>query len=448
MNQIGTSSELNEMMNIDLPEEREMTMINETQQSSEEQDANVERTVLPRTYAYGHDFGNAEIGGVLLKVTASGDAKNPQVISRSIPTAFSRVNTTHMKNMGVDMSNALVIQMKGSQLSYGIGSIAMEQSVDSWNGRGDLDRYASSYSLMGLLAVSASMIPDPEYGLMVVTGLPAETYIKNAGLRKEIKKALTGTHTFTIDGGRHWRTCHVELGPVVMEGAGALVAYGGKDGGAVGSAIIDIGGRTTDLYVARKQVPLTDFCTGRPLGVQTATQIVMDSFEAEHDQPLSQLEARDIMHAWVASQQAMKAAEEAVAREANAAGVVDAGKPAARKRKGATAKQSTEYPPISIKGVRVDNKDIERYVNEAIADTAYKIVSFVAQSWRQSDSSNAVAARFNPVLCIGGGAYYFFEALQQRIPHLRMPSDPVYANARGYATTAAKALERKQQAKA
>ncbi|GHO88229.1 ParM/StbA family protein [Dictyobacter formicarum] len=381
----------------------------------------------PQTYAYGHDFGNSEIGGVL--------RKGETVVTRSVPTAFTKINTKIMRNMGVDMSEALVVQMKGEQVSYGIGSIALSQSTDPWNGRGDITRYASTYSLRSLLAMSASMIPDAEYRLMVVTGLPAETYQKNPGLRKEIKAALNGKHVFSIDGGRSWRTCQVEVGAIVMEGAGALIAYGSKDQGARASAIIDIGGRTTDLYVARGQVPVSDFCQGKPVGVETATKMVRDAFEDIHGVELTPLEARELMHAYADAQR--------VRAEAAAAA---AGTPVKTTKRKKTEPRT--YPEITVSGQRIPDAELDRLVTEAIDFTAGEIVSFVSSAWRQSDATNAIAARFNPVLGIGGGVYYFYDALKKRIPHLSQPNEPVFANGRGYALSAQALLDRKKRAAA
>src|SRR5207249_1814044 len=146
--------------------------------------------------------------------------KGKEVVARSMPTAFTKLNVSALKNLGVNMDTALTIQLQGEQTCYGVGSIALAQATDPWNGRGDIGRYASSYSLRGLLAISASLIPDKEYGLLVVTGLPAETYQKNPGLRKDIRKALEGSHPFSIDGGKTQRTAHIEFGTVLMEGSG------------------------------------------------------------------------------------------------------------------------------------------------------------------------------------------------------------------------------------
>jgi len=354
-----------------------------------------------KTYAYGHDFGNAEIGGVLQKGT--------QALTRSIPTAFAKIDTAAARGLGVEMSECLIIQLEGESTSYGVGQVALAQSKDPWTGRGDIHRYSTSYSLRGLLAISGSMIPDKEYNLQVVTGLPAETYMKNQGLRKEIKVALQGTHKFTLDGGKTWRVCTVEVGTVIMEGAGALIAYGGKDSSPQGSAVIDVGGRTTDLYVARGQQPRIEYCKGKPVGVVSAMEILQRGFEEKYDFPLETLDARNIMHAWAVQSRGKK-----------------------------------KYPALSIFGNPVETEVLDRLMAEATTQTAEELVSFVASAWRQSDSNSKIAGQFKPVLMIGGGVYYFFDELKKRIPHLIKPEDdPVFANAKGYAKMAERLIAKK-----
>lgn len=352
-------------------------------------------------YSYGHDFGNAEIGGVI-------QLGPGQTAAHSIPTAFMKADTTALHTLGVEMTNAHILRLHGEELSYAIGDLALQQAVDEpWTGRGDIERYASTYSVRGLLAVVASLISDREFGLCAVTGLPTETYIKNLELRHSIKRTLDGSYTFTLDGGKIWRTAHIEVASVVMEGAGALVAYGGDPKGskAAESAVIDIGGRTTDLYVARGQVPVTDFCKGKPLGVESATHLMMDAFENKYSRPLSRLEARLVMHAYASHGQ-------------------------------------HPYPEIAVYGRTIEPAELSRLVKEAVTQIGLDIVSFVAATWRQSDRG-AVAASFKPVLAIGGGVYYFSTALKCRIPHLARPSDPIHANAIGYCTLATRLLTRK-----
>lgn len=100
-------------------------------------------------YPYGHDFGNAEMGGV----TA---LRNGPMLARSIPTAFMKADVTALSGLGVDTASAPILWLQGEEISYAIGELAIEP----WNGRGNIQRYASTYSLRGLLTIAASLIPD------------------------------------------------------------------------------------------------------------------------------------------------------------------------------------------------------------------------------------------------------------------------------------------------
>lgn len=355
-----------------------------------------------RWYPYGHDFGNAEIGGVVVI--------NGVIHSLSIPTAFAKVDTSALINLGIkiDQKETHIIQFSDEEAAYAVGDLALQQAIEVYHGRGDIQRYSSRFSLRGLLAIAAALIPDPEFGIYVVAGLPAETYIKNSTLRSGIKTALDGKYTFTLNGNPTVRHVTVEVGTVVMEGAGALIAYGDRSASkTTESAVIDIGGRTTDLYVARGQVPVTEYCKGKPIGVEMATQMLMDAFENKYDRPLSLLEAREIMHAFA-------------------------------------SQGELNYPEVSSYGTTINKYELERLVKEAVTQVGSEITSFVAAAWRQSDR-DAVAASFKPVLNIGGGVYYFYNFLKQRIPHLSRPEDPTHANALGYCTLAGRLLIRRAQ---
>src|SRR5260370_37848996 len=213
----------------------------------------IRKNDIMKLYPYGQVFGKSEIGGVTVI-----DGKNE---SLSIPTAISKADINAMRNLGVkmDQSNMHIIQFYGEAMAYAVGELALQQAVDVYHGRGDIQRYASRYSLRALLTVSAALIPDTEFGLYVVTGLPAETYIKNSTLRNNIKTALDGTHVFSTDHGRTLRSVTVEVATVVMEGSGALIAYGDKSASkTTARAAIAIGGRTTNTYVAPGQYPIAD----------------------------------------------------------------------------------------------------------------------------------------------------------------------------------------------
>jgi plasmid segregation protein ParM len=81
-------------------------------------------------YPYGHDFGNAKIGGVTV-------LRDGHTCSCSIPTAFAKADITAMRNLGVkvDQSNTHVIQFNEEAMAYAIGDLALQQSVDIYHGR-------------------------------------------------------------------------------------------------------------------------------------------------------------------------------------------------------------------------------------------------------------------------------------------------------------------------
>ncbi|MGH2479718.1 MAG: hypothetical protein ACRDHW_08700, partial [Ktedonobacteraceae bacterium] len=256
-------------------------------------------------YPYGHDFGNSETCDVLIK--------NGKQLKANVPTAFVRVDPQTMRNVGIDLDNDpsgdqsvtthLIIQLDNEPFSYAIGPLALAQGVPVWSGRGDDERYTSRYNIRAILTLSSQLITDKEYGLYIVGGLPADIYMKNADLRKQIKQSLDGLYRFSMDDGKTWRTCAIEVANIVMEGAGALLAYN-RNGQAIpkdaDAAIIDIGGGTTDLYAQHSQVPLSEFCGSARIAVETATNMLCSAFERKY-RPMAQYEARAILHAYVST---------------------------------------------------------------------------------------------------------------------------------------------------
>jgi len=387
---------------------------------------------IMRTYAFGWDFGNTETDAVMI-------SKGKQ-IRFTTPTAFVRVDTTTMQSLAtlengeeveqgngrskaktngkaiapvvaVDDLNApppvmepdtIIVQLQGESMSFAFGHLALTQKGDPWTGRGDYHRYASSYALRGLLAASALMQSDKEYGLYVVAGLPTGYYLDHPTLRDDIKERLNGTHTFTVDGGQTWRTAHIEVAAIVMEGAGALITHPGLSKTSE-AAVIDIGGGTTDLYAQLGATPLDDFCKGTPVAVESATKILKKTFLGTYKRPLTDKEARDIMRAF-----------------------------AVGKKK--------SFPQIAAFGTLVPVEELQNMVEEAVASIAEDIVGFISAIWGDG------IARFVPILLIGGGAFYFFDAIKNRIGHVIQHEDPTFANAIGYATLAARKLLKKMQA--
>lgn len=68
---------------------------------------------------------------------------------------------------------------------------------------------------------------------------------------------------FWLNGER--RVMHVHSVKCMMEGAGALIAYGSNDDNTL-QGVIDIGGQTTDLFLAKGQRPLSNLSRAKRLG--------------------------------------------------------------------------------------------------------------------------------------------------------------------------------------
>jgi hypothetical protein len=359
---------------------------------------------MAKTYRVGFDFGNS----TMVVWLESG----PQTWTITVPTAFAKVSARQLQNLDIAVEHSVVIRLEGETVDWAIGDLAIRQSKDYWHGQGDIARYASDHAVRGLLALVAMLIPDKACKLVIASGLPAETYRKNRELRKAIKKAFTGTRVFTVDGGKTMRSFELEYATCLMEGAGALGLYMDSDATLPG-ACIDVGGRTIDLYVADADgTPQGEFCKGKELGVVTAEKQFTDSFEEKYHFEPKASEVKACLFAYVNTAKAKK-------------------KP---------------YPSIGYNGKRIEDEELELLAAEAVTVTAREIVSFVASAWRESEANLEIGIRFFPIILIGGGAYYFLEALRTRIKHLQRPEDawgPVGANAAGYARAASAWLKKK-----
>lgn len=206
-----------------------------------------------------------------------------EILKSLIPTAFTRTDIHTLQKLGVEVEqNNFVIQYANEPFAYAFGDLALGQGVTVWSGRGDEQRYASSYAIKAALVSAASLVPDKEFGLYLVSGLPADLYTHHPSLPTRIKETFDGPHRFTLDGGKTWRTCVIEVCTVVMEGAGALIAFGGEIGKTSECGVIDIGAETCDLYAQRGKVPMPEYCKNEHFGVAQATQLLCEAFQRQY----------------------------------------------------------------------------------------------------------------------------------------------------------------------
>lgn len=350
------------------------------------------------TFAYGHDFGNSETCGMLI-----GQGWHQE---RQIPSVFAPGSWREVENFASSLGKTVNEYMQYGHyvLEYQndkeytvekyIGRKVFDDGLQPSTTRADQERYwRNNYSLETLMVGSASCIQEPIYGLHVVTGLPIHLYSPENAQR--VQAALTGAHVFKLNG--QDRSMVIHSVKVVAEGAGALIAYGSNENHTL-EGVIDIGGETTDLYVARGQRPLKALCDGRAIGVATAADLFNQKFRETYGRSLSLDICSTLMRQHVA--------------RANYTEVRDAQR------------------------LVIQSLDLAQLINTALTAVGQEIATFVAQRWKD------YLFEMGRVLIVGGGAYYFKQSIHERLNFAKAVPRPEMANAAGYASLAEVILAR------
>jgi hypothetical protein len=349
------------------------------------------------TYAYGHDFGNTETTGAtqtrtgdrVLTLSSALYRGSYEELMRIVGATSTNDGETSILNAG---SHAIRFRDQDrNERELFVGELAIKQAgnttMDVLTGRGQMQRYWDYRSLALLLVTSGTLIPDGEYGLTVVTNIPVASHTEINTRR--VKAALEGHHEFTLDGKK--RTAHVTVKKIIMEGASANILYGD---GKRKIGVIDIGGRTTDAYMVDGLAPVQDLCKSFDVGVETASDRIKDRFEAEFDFPISVQDTQTLIGEYVG------------------------------------AKRYQDIPSVSNSG-RSDIH-VERLVHQIVREVGQDITNRIRGVWNQSFKSGAVAGDVSTIIAIGGGAYYFGEALASLFDRrLTVPARPERINALG-----------------
>jgi hypothetical protein len=349
------------------------------------------------TYAYGHDFGNTETTGYTQ--TRAGEA------TITLSSALHRGSYEELiRLVGATSSNdgeISIFNARSHTLSFRdqarqehevyVGELAIKQAgnitMDVLTGRGQMQRYWDYRSLALLLATSGALITDNEYGLAVVTNIPVSSHTRTNVER--VKAALEGKHEFVLDGRK--RCAHVSVKKTIMEGASANILYGD---GKRKLGVVDIGGRTTDVYLVDGLAPVQEQCKSFDIGVETASDRIKDRFEEQFDHSLSVRDTRSLLQAYL------------------------------------TSRRYQEIP--SVCNAEVNDAHVEQLISQIIQEVGQDITSRIRGAWNQSFKSGTVAGDVSSVIVIGGGAYYFKSELKELFSRrLTIPPSPERINALG-----------------
>jgi hypothetical protein len=350
-----------------------------------------ERRAMSDPLVFGLDPGNSEASGVMALAGKTRTLSIPSDIGAGNLTQLTRIRggAAQFGRLALDEH---VLEVDGS--SWFVGTLALDQSATASSARGDIGRYWSGHTLRLLMVLAGTLITERSFTLRVVTGLPVTVW-DTATTVPQVLRSLCGTHAFRLNG--QARVMTVTGVMVVMEGAGALAVHGLAED--VPQGVIDIGGRTTELFWAHGQRPVLPRCTGFDRGVGNVGDTLAAAFLEQHGRALTSREIRACLRAYA---------------------------------------QGQPQPPIFVEGRPVQ---LHEAIARAVHDVAADIRSQVSRAWRSSEQGK-VAAEAARVLLIGGGAYYFAPLLRALIPHLEVPKQAEHANAQGYLAIGSQLPER------
>lgn len=347
-----------------------------------------------QTTAIGLDFGNAHATGV---ISLNGQEHLLSLPSASAPGSIhdhysmqtGATGDTHLDPYTVLKPGEHVFSYNGGTERF-IGELALSQTRKSSTGRGDINRYWSPRALEFLLTIAGTLIPDEHFSLLVVTGLPIETY-KSEEAKHKVKSLLNNTHHFTLDG--RSRSAQVKVGKVLMEGAGASLRLGLPKDRLCG--IVDIGEFTTDVYAARGLDAVSYLCGGAEIGIANAGINLAKMVSREYNRVLTSKESMDILRSYTSSEK--------------------------------------KYPIIDTQCGEIPAPQLDTWAHQSLQAVGREVNEFVSSLWR-SGSTGTVASEFHQkgIRVIGGGAYSLLPSLKHIIPTISTIPEPEYANARGY----------------
>lgn len=272
--------------------------------------------------------------------------------------------------------------------SYYVGRLAMEESRDATTARNDVSRYWNGHTLRLLLALAGQAGVNGT--ARVITGLPISAW--TAENKRAVQRALIGAHSYTFNGKE--RTLTIDAVGVMMEGAAALASQSTTD---APYAVIDIGGRTIDLFWCEGVRPIAQRCVAEEIGVERITDLLRQQVLERYRRELQPKELRGILRAYVTG---------------------------------------APMPTLYFQSKEIAYQDD---VQAAVAAIGQQAASYVVQHW--GDDRGLAASEAARVLLIGGGAYFFADALREAVPHIEVPRAPEMANAVGYLSVGLSASE-------
>lgn len=281
-----------------------------------------------------------------------------------------------------------------------VGKLAQQQGPLAIDPRGVGDRYWSLHNLILYLNMIAALLSPKELReagaynpaektyectVRVSTGMPVSVYTTNRA--ELIRQAFNGKHRFEFNG--YTYIVELEIGPIVMEGVSGLILYGGT--GKNKKAVIDCGYWSTEILRKENGQFIRDTNAGDVIGIGMAFDYLKSTVAFEFERELTEDEAQHILLAQA---------------------------------------RQTPLPPLSRYGKLLDAEKLGKIAMAALAVPGVPLQQMVSS--RLGSARGLVATDIDPVIFIGGSAYYLERYVAEKVPHIKVNADPENANARGY----------------
>lgn len=292
-----------------------------------------------------------------------------------------------------------ILDFKDRQTYHGYLALGHRQATSR---TGDISRYWSEDALRNFLNIVASILVEDEAELFVFANLPVDA--ADDMNKKKVIACLEGDHTFTqiLNGER--RTCRfkVHVIGVIMEGLGAVIAFGkkgAKNGGIEGGQF------THDLIGADGMRVNIDLCMSIPAGVARIGVIMNEQLSEWKEYRGRQFSNEELHRILLAA-------------------VPMTPRPGANK-----------YPELYHNGRQIPDQMIERFYQSAKVAAFGEIAPEIAQKWR-SNMQGAVGSDFASIVYVGGAPHHFAVPMRQLLPGLIIPNRPELADVKGAAVLA------------
>jgi hypothetical protein len=350
-------------------------------------------------YYLGADLGNRTSIGFVR------DAENLNERHAQFSSFLADIAAQEYERFRIGTQSSLSVHEGEYVLSYEgkhcfVGSLAQQQGPLATDAKGVGDRYWTRHNMLLLLNLIALLLSPAELrraggynpeddtyecSVRVGTGMPVSVYTPaRADL---IRSAFNGIHRFTFNGSHYIVT--IDIGPVIMEGVGGLLLHGGT--GRNKKAVIDCGYWSTEILRKENGQFIRDSSAGEAIGIGMAFDALKSTVALEFGRELSEDEAQRLLLA-----QARKEA----------------------------------LPPVLLYGKPLNSERLARVTEEALAVPGVPLQKMVAS--KLGSARGLVATDIDPVVFVGGSAYYLQSFVAAKVPHVTVPREPEFANARAY----------------